>query len=356
MAGEVAMAAADRRAMAVGGAVSLLFHLAMVFLLAGAATSGHGRPADEGRLSADSPECRRGAFSEVAVHGRRALEGPYPRLHAFSENASRRRPILNLQGRRDADEGEPHPFRFLELVRGRRDLAGLQHGKKRGLDFGVSRLEPLQAMLVPRLGLKKADSSKLPKLTKYEQPEKAEDGVNVSRDNLSPEELKFKSFDFKKAETDKRRKKKPSLDDLIDAPEDDDPRKRATALEDIVGIAGGVVWGEGSEAREGDLYLAQVENAIRTSFNVPVFLSKEELKKLEVEIEVSQIDPSGRVLAFRLRRQSSSPAFNSAALEAIKRFAPSEGGSKSLPAPKPDMLQYINQRGILVRLEGRKLK
>jgi hypothetical protein len=80
------------------------------------------------------------------------------------------------------------------------------------------------------------------------------------------------------------------------------------------------------------------------------------LKKLVVDIEIRQMDGKGYILAYTLRRNSKSSAFDSAALEAIRRFVPSEGGTRKLPEPDAEMLNLINRRGVLVRLEGRKLR
>ena len=95
---------------------------------------------------------------------------------------------------------------------------------------------------------------------------------------------------------------------------------------------------------------------MRRAFNVPVFLSRDELKKLVVEVLIQQMDADGKIVSYQIRRESSSGAFNSAAIEAVKRFVPEEGGSKTFPQPDSEMLNLINQRGVLIRLEGRKLK
>jgi hypothetical protein len=344
----------DSRAWIAGVVWCVAFHFVLGGLLFGAATSGKSSEASQA-AQGESPR-RRAAFGESALRDRRPLEGPYPRLRGFVESRVVRREILDVRGRRRQFDGNVHPYRFLELSRGRRTAERARKHDDRGIDFGPADEQILMAMLIPKLGMKKADKYHLPRLTKYEQPERMEDGINISRENLDAKELKRKAHKRKKAEYDRKRKKNPSLADLIDAPEDDDPRARASQLEEIVGVATGSVHGRGTEGTEGNAYLAKVQTAIQRSFNVPVFLSREDLAKLVVDIEVRQMDGRGRILAYKLRKQSSSGAFNSAALEAIRRFVPSEGGSKTLPAPDTEMLSHINKRGILVRLEGRKLR
>ncbi len=89
---------------------------------------------------------------------------------------------------------------------------------------------------------------------------------------------------------------------------------------------------------------------------VPVFLTEEELKRLRVAVKIIKIDAKGRVLKYRVSRKSGNAAYDGAAVDAIRRYVPAEGGSKSLPAPPPEMLDLVNRRGVLVKLEGRKLK
>jgi hypothetical protein len=249
------------------------------------------------------------------------------------------------------------PSRFIALTQGRRSAREMVGMEERPLDWG-SMLDDqaLVAMVIPRLGLKQYNPRELPRLTKYEQPERAEDGVNVSRDNLTPEDLLFKSFDHKDAQTDRRRKKPPTLSDLIDAPDDDDPRKRPSQLEDIVGVAEGSASGEGVVGQAGDVYLGKIEQAVRQAFKVPVFLSKEELRKLVVEIRIDRMDAEGHVVAYTVKRKSGSGGFDSAAVEAVKRFVPAEGGSRTLPPPSGEMLDLINRKGLLIRLEGKRLQ
>lgn len=344
----------DRQAWFAGLVLCVAFHVVLGALLFGAAAAGKSGEVTEA-VASQGPR-RRAAFGESALRDRRPLEGPYPRLRGFVESRVHRRDILDVRGRRGALEEAVHPYRFLELARGRRQSEGPSARKERGLDFGPADEQILMAMLIPKLGKKKADKYHLPRLTKYEQPEHLEDGINISRDNPDARELKHKAQERKKAQYDRKRRKKPTLNDLIDAPDDDDPRARASRLEEIVGVAEGSVHGRGTEGVVGNVYLGKVQTAIQRSFNVPVFLSRDELARLVVDIEIRQMDGRGRILAYKLRKESSSSAFNSAALEAIRRFVPSEGGSRVLPAPDAEMLSHINKRGILVRLEGRKLR
>ncbi|MFH1529121.1 MAG: TonB C-terminal domain-containing protein [Pseudomonadota bacterium] len=340
---------------AAGLGATLLFHIALggVLFAAGGATENPTGTVEQ-RIP-DGPR-RRGVQTEVRPHKRRTIEGPWHRAAGFTEERFDRRVALLATTRRQVAQEINHPFRSLTYGAGRRGRAAGWNRDRRGLDFPPRDEEVLVAMLIPRLGGKKAEPKELPRLVKYEQPEKFEDAVNI-REN-TPEEAKElkKAAKQKKAELDKRRKKRPSLTDLIDAPEDDDPRKRAVQLDSIIGVNHGSVHGVGTEGKAGDVYLGQIERNIRLSFIVPVFLTEEELKRLKVDVMITRIDEKGHVLSYRVTRKSGNPAYDGAAIDAIRRFVPAEGGSKTLPAPPPEMLDLINRRGVLVKLEGSKLK
>ena len=345
-----------KHALLVGIASSALFHVVLAILLTAAATSNPvAVTAEEDTTNRASPIRRRAAFGEQALAARRSLEGPYPRLAGYGEVSCPRRKGLIISGRRLAEEESWYPYRNLELSRGRRGVAGTRLHKSRGIDFGSSDETILKAMVIPRLGKKQLEKYRLPRLTKYEQPERIAAGINIRKLNPDHTPIKHKADKHRKAQID-RRSKKPSLSELLDAPDDDDPRRRPTRLDDIVGVATGSVHGTGSVETEGNIYLGKVESAIRRSFAVPVFMSPEDLKKSKVDIEIRQMNAQGQVLSYRLRRSSDSSAFNSAALEAIKRFAPSEGGNKKLPTPPAAMLVLINEKHILIRLDGGKLR
>ena len=340
---------------AAGAAVTLLIHLALggVLLAAGSA-SNVSRTPEQVKVTPDAPR-RRGAHSETHHQRGRTVEGPWHRAAGFTEQRLGRRVAVLATSRRAADSEINFPFRSLTWTEGRRGLAKGWSRDRRGLDFGPRDAEILEAMLVPKLGRMKADPKKLPRLVKYEQPEKFEDGVNILKDYAVPKEIK-KDRRHEKARLDKRRKKRASLGDLIDAPEDDDPRKRPQMLDSIIGVEGGSVHGSGVEGRAGDVYLGRLERSLRQSFVVPVFLTEEELKRLRVDVKIIKIDAQGHVLQYRVSRKSGNNAYDGAALGAIRRYVPSEGGSKSFPVPPAEMLDLINRRGVLVKLEGRKIK
>jgi len=213
-----------------------------------------------------------------------------------------------------------------------------------GSDLGV-----IEAMIIPRLGMLETRKG-LPKLTKYEQPERIEEAVNVRRDVDATKETPPMAVQKKPAERDRRNP--GSLADILGAPEDDDPRKRATALDRIVGHPGGSVFGSGTEATPGNLYAGKVSLAIREVFTVPPYLSEADLKRFRVRIKVNRMNEAGQILDYEILETSPDPRFNAAAVAAVRKFVPREGGVAVLPAPDLETLGHINRRGMVIDLDG----
>ncbi|MBM4395871.1 MAG: TonB C-terminal domain-containing protein [Deltaproteobacteria bacterium] len=240
---------------------------------------------------------------------------------------------------------------------GRRLCEGVRCAEKpirsdrRGTDEGpVADLGIIEATVIPVLGHAEPKPGELPKLVKYEQPEKIEEAVNVSRENPTPAEVPNKADRAKKAETDRSRS--GGLASLLGAPEDDDPRKRPTALDKIVGQRDGSVYGSGTQWTQGNVYGGKVALAIRQQFTVPPYLSDADLRKLRVRIRITKLSESGEVQGFDLVERSSDNGFNSAAMQAIKRFVSREGGTARLPSPDAATLSYINRAGMVIDLDG----
>ncbi len=211
-------------------------------------------------------------------------------------------------------------------------------------DLGI-----IEASVIPQLGLA-ADQKGLPKLTKYEQAERIEEAVNLSKDPVQDRETARMDVKKKAAERDKR--KPGSLAAILGAPDDDDPRKRATSLDKIVGSADGSVWGSGTATQAGNLYAGKVALAIREQFTIPPFLSEDALMRLRVRVKVTKLSAAGQILAFEVVESATDSRFTSAALAAVKRFAPEDGGMVYLPAPDGPTLDYINRRGMVIDLDG----
>lgn len=346
------MSRMERRALVAGVLITLVAHAIVAWVLLGASTAG---PAAGAKQVAEQHSRRRPAHGFLPMRGRRQADGPIPRNNVLEANAFPRRSAFVLAMRRGRDELVSANYRGLEMHHGRKYAGAPRRMKPRTIDWGGASPQVLEAMLVPRLGLKAPNKNEMPRLTKYEQPKKQEDGVNITQDNLQGNPLQFKEFFEKEEQKDKRKKKKKSaLDQIVDAPDDDDPRKRPSALDEIVGTADGSTRGDGAVGKAGNIYLGKVTQAVRDAFKVPVFLTSDELSSLSVEIIFVKLDAQGRILAYRVMRPSPNSAFNSAALATVKRFMPSEGGDMALPPPDPEMLQLINKHGLLVRLDGKK--
>ncbi len=213
-------------------------------------------------------------------------------------------------------------------------------------------LDVLEAALMPALGAVEPDPAKLPELQTYEQPEIIEDGINLDKDNPPPDEIKKKEFDPEPAKRDPKRKDK-KLDDILKDFDEDDPRRRATSLDRIIGHTEGEIGGQGTEVRAGNMYGMQMTRALRKVFVVPPFLSDDALKKLRMRVIVEKISASGEILSYKIDKPSGNRGFDDAAIDAVRQFVPSEGGTKTFPAPDPDVLRDLNARGIKIDLDGR---
>jgi hypothetical protein len=218
-------------------------------------------------------------------------------------------------------------------------------------------IDIIQAAVIPRLGMLEQDPKKLPELQEYEQPEKAEDGVNLTQDNPPPasEEKLFKEHTPKPQQLDRRRKERPKLTDIL-APEDDDPRTRKTRLDSIIGRPDGHYAGVGTEAVPGSEWAGRVIIVLRREFIVPASLDDATLKLQSVEIAIRQISAKGEILKYEVVRRSRSGPYDTAALQLVKKFVPEEGGTLTLPEPPADVRNYINTKGMTLVLEGRLFK
>ena len=215
----------------------------------------------------------------------------------------------------------------------------------------LAEMDVLEAELLPALGHVDKDPRKLPELQTYEQPEVIEDGVNLDRDNEPPPERPKKDFDPRDAKRDPRNKAK-SLDDVLSDFEDDDPRRNPTDLKRVIGDPDGEVGGQGDVMRAGNRYGAKVARRLREVFVVPPFLDEGTLGKLKVRVLVTRLDGDGSILAYEVQRRSGQRSFDDASIATIREFVPSEGGSRKLPRPSPDVLRYINSKGLKVTLDG----
>jgi TonB C terminal len=224
----------------------------------------------------------------------------------------------------------------------------------RGIEVSLpGQIDAIEAIVIPRLGLAKKVRG-MPKLVKYEAPAKAKDGINIKKKNEQPKPVKHKAVKKKKADLDKRRKKKPEpkLLAILGAVEDHDPRKRATALDRIVGLSSGSVHGSGTDARPGNIYGGKIAVLFKKHFVVPTSIPKKTLKGLKLRVKIIRLAPNGDITEYRVLKTSGNSAFDLASQALIRKFVGREGGKLRLPAPDPKTLGYINQHGIILDLDG----
>ncbi len=205
---------------------------------------------------------------------------------------------------------------------------------------------------VAKLGAKEPEPNQYPELQKYEQPEIVEESVNVTSEPTVVKPLPFKEFIRRKAQLD-RRKRKKKQDPFKAIVEDDDPRKRATAFERITGRLDGDLWGEGNEQDKRDSYFARVTYELNKQCDVPSSISLKDLKRQVAEVHIKQMGADGTILSYRIRRRARLQAFTYSAEATVRKFMPEEGGTLTLPVPDDATLKFINRRGVIVEFHGR---
>ncbi len=222
--------------------------------------------------------------------------------------------------------------------------------KRRDIELApIEEPEILEAAMVPALGGVLPDPKKLPEIETYERPEIVEDGVNLDG---PPSELDKLFKDFEKKEALKDPKDKDDLKELL-TNEPVDPRARAKDLSRITGFKEGEIGGQGMELRLGSTYSVKAGKELTRVFKVPPFLDDATLKKLQFKVQVQRMSFDGAIEEFRVLSKSGDRSFDDAALAAIKQFVEKEGGQKRLPIPEPEVLRFINQKGLTITLDGR---
>lgn len=212
--------------------------------------------------------------------------------------------------------------------------------------------EILEASMIPALGMVDPDARKLPEIQTYERPEIFEAGVNLEE---PPSDLEKIITRDEPKEALKDPKSKSTLDKILDE-SDPDPRARARDLSRLTGFKEGEVGGQGTEKNLGNVYGAKVTREIAKVFKVPPFLDAETLKKLQVRVQVLRLGFDGTIEDFRIVSKSNDRSFDDAAIAAIKQFVEKEGGQKRFPVPEPEVLRFINTKGLTITLDGRLMR
>ncbi len=205
---------------------------------------------------------------------------------------------------------------------------------------------------IAKLGSIEQDPKKLPEIQQYEEPEKIEEAVNVEQEVVEVKPLPLQDFMRKKAELDKKwKKRRQKVDNLFNV--DDDPRAKPTAFENIVGRNDGDVYGKGVDANKLDTYFGRASLEIHKVFHVPSSIGREDLKKQSTMVVITKMSADGEILAYRVRQSATNKTYNLAAEATLKQFMPGEGGRLRLPPPDQEVLDFVNTKGVIIDLNGR---
>lgn len=237
------------------------------------------------------------------------------------------------------------------LCRGRRCARLEVKAKRRDPEPSpIKTPEVLDAALVPALGSVAPDPRRLPEIETFERPEVFEEAVNLSTEARELREI-IKRPEAADAMKDPKNKETLLRDLLSDEPLD--PRAKAKDLSRLTGMKEGEVGGQGTELRLGSVYSSKVSKEIEKVFKVPPFLDENTLKTLKVRIQISRMTFDGAIEEYRIVSKSGDKSYDDAAIAAIRQFSPKEGGSKRLPTPDPEVLRFINAKGLTLTLDGR---
>ena len=211
-------------------------------------------------------------------------------------------------------------------------------------------MEPIVVEVkIAKLGTVEQDPKKLPELQTYETPDIVEDTANLLAEVNKPKIIPFKALLAQKRRVSKRRKKN---NPFFKIRPDDDPRKRPTPFDRIVGHKLGDPLGSGSEMDARDTYLARVTWELNKAFSVPSSIGLDELKTLRVRVHILRMGPDGSILRYAIRQASRNRSFDASAEAALRRFMASEGGRLRLPKPEPEVLKALNASGFLADFDG----
>jgi len=225
--------------------------------------------------------------------------------------------------------------------------------KRRALELPpIEAPEILEAALVPAFGAVDPDDRKLPEIQTFERPAIVEDGVNLEADPSKLDTL-IKELEAKPALKDP--KNRDPLEKLL-SEEEPDPRARARDLSRLTGFKEGEIGGQGTELRLGSTYSTKVSREISKVFRTPPFLDDATLRRLQLKVQVQRMSFDGAIEEFRIISRSNERSFDDAAIAAIKQFVPKEGGQRQLPAPEPEVLRFINSKGLTITLDGRLMR
>jgi len=281
-----------------------------------------------------------GVIVAALVHG--GLGAGYS-IYAASEHSRSER-------RLEADVQKKQP----PLLCAGRRCGRLEGRQKRRAPEPTPLTEPeiLEASMIPALGGVLPDPTKMPEIETFERPEIFEDAVNLERSNSELAKI-IKGSEHQEAKLDPKRK--DTLDKILDD-QPLDPRARAKDLSRLTGFKEGEVGGQGMEVKLGSIYSNQASKVIRKEFKLSPFFDEETLKRLSAKILVKKMRLDGSVEEFEIKKKSGDRGFDDAAVAAIKQFVPKEGGTKTLPTPDPEVLRYINQKGLLIQFDGRVIR
>ena len=201
-------------------------------------------------------------------------------------------------------------------------------------------LLPVVSMELLRWGEVMPDENELPWISNPAPEERPEDVVVIEddTDTVAVEE-----------ETDRDDPVEDEQDDDEDVPEDSDRHNPHRPTNDDPEIGSPDGWRGGTSLSESAIsnFLSEIQSQIQRHYRAPSSLSSDQLEELEASIHI-ELDETGRIIHYRIRRSSGSDAFDSSAEAAVNHF--SRGSARLRLPPNEEFREMILEHGILITL------
>lgn len=133
-----------------------------------------------------------------------------------------------------------------------------------------------------------------------------EENNNIAEKNLKKEEKK-KEDEFSKKLLSSINKVKKMMNTRDDSPPIGDPN--------------GSPLGDSMEGQQGDIYLTEIYNRIKSNYIIPDIISEKQRKELRAII-VIYIDSNGKLIKYEFEKRSGNSHFDNALINAINRSSP----------------------------------
>lgn len=202
-------------------------------------------------------------------------------------------------------------------------------------------LLPVVSMELLRWGEVMPDENELPWISNPAPEERPEDVVVIEDDT--------DTVVVEEEEIDRDDRVEDEEDDDEDVPEDTERHNEHRPTNDDPELGSPDGWRGGTSLSDSAVsnFLSEIQSQIQRHYRAPSSLSSDQLEELEASIHI-EIDATGRIIHYRIRRSSGSDAFDASAEMAVNHF--SRGSARLRLPPNEEFREMILEHGILITL------